>query len=74
MVIVKVKKLLLHLQYGLIDICYVATNQHQEKYDIEEKVKADLNDSIFKIKRQFIAVQKQSHQYLPITVPMQKIT
>ena len=51
MVIVKVKKLLLHLQYGLIDICYVATNQHQEKYDIEEKVKADLNDSIFKIKR-----------------------
>ena len=51
MVFLKVKKLLLHLQYNLIDICYVATNKHQQKYDIEEQVKFDIHDPIFNIKR-----------------------
>ena len=33
---IKLKKLLLYLEYNLIDICYVATNEHQKKYEIEE--------------------------------------
>ena len=58
MIILKLKKLLLHLQYNLIDVCYVATNEHQEKYDIQEKVKFDINDLIFNFKREFIIIQK----------------
>ena len=58
MIVLKLKKLLLHLQYNLIDVCYVATNEHQQKYDIEEKVKPDVEDPIFNFKREFIAIQK----------------
>ena len=58
MIILKLKKLLLHLEYNLIDICYVATNEHQQKYDIQEKVKAEINDPIFNFKREFITIQK----------------
>ena len=31
MIIVKLKELLLYLQYNLIDICYIATNEHLQK-------------------------------------------
>ena len=63
MIILKLKKLLLHLEYNLIDICYVATNEHQQKYDIQEKVKAEINDPIFNFKREFIAIQKSSEYF-----------
>ena len=63
MVIAKLKRLLLHLQYNLIDICYVATNEHQQKQEIEEKVKPDINDPIFNFKRELMAIQKSSEIY-----------
>ena len=58
MIILKLKKLFLHLQYNLIDICYVATNEHQQQYDIEKKVKPDIEDPIFNFKREFITILK----------------
>ena len=63
MVIEKLKRLLLHLQYNVIDICYVATNEHQQKQEIEEKVKPDINDPIFNFKREFMAIQNNSEIY-----------
>ena len=63
MVIAKIKRLLLHLQYNVIDICYVATNEHQQKQEIEEKVKPDINDPIFNFKREFNTIQKNSEYY-----------
>ena len=66
MIILKLEKLILHLQYNLIDVCYVATNEHQQKYDIEEKVKPDVEDSIFNFKREFIAIQNNPKYYFEV--------
>lgn len=74
MVIEKLKKLLSHLEYGLIDICYVATNEHENKYYIEEQVKPDIHDPIFMIKRSLIALQKHIPIYLSQIVAKNMIT
>ena len=50
MAINKLKVLVSHLEYNSIDICYMAVNEHQQKYDIEEKVKFEINNPIFKMK------------------------
>ena len=50
MVIEKIKKLLMHLEYNLVDVCHMAVNEHQQKYDIEEKVKLEINNPVFKMK------------------------
>ena len=73
MVIEKLKKLLLHLQYNLIDICYVATNEHQHKYEIKEKVKPDIDDPIFNFKRAFIGIKKNP-EYRVFQNPMTIMT
>lgn len=49
----KIQKLVLYLEYQLIDICYMTTKKHHHKYIISEEVRADLEDPIFNIKREF---------------------